>query len=218
MKGPVKPGDEVTITLELQAPLLPGNNIAFFRFVHGDNNRFGQKVWCDIMVLSVEPEFIKKEKSPVTAAEHVAPPKEQSSLLNEEYVFEAPPVNVRDIFERISSEAGKPSLELSQAHYEEKPAAVEERSSLADPEPEFNAVDLKDSQVSQEELERIAYLDKLQIVKDSKLHNALKDMFDIGYYNFELNQELLKRHKGNTIMALDALCNGFVTESMFQAK
>lgn len=50
VKGSVKPGQEVTISLDLVAPQLPGNFIAFFRFVHGDNNRFGQKVWCDILV------------------------------------------------------------------------------------------------------------------------------------------------------------------------
>jgi len=32
------------------APILPGKYCAFFRFVHGDNQRFGQKVWCDILV------------------------------------------------------------------------------------------------------------------------------------------------------------------------
>jgi hypothetical protein len=46
----VKPGEEVTISLELVAPELPGKYCAFFRFVHGDNQRFGQKVWCDLLV------------------------------------------------------------------------------------------------------------------------------------------------------------------------
>ena len=34
----------------MEAPKIAGNYISFFRFVHGDNNRFGQKVWCDILV------------------------------------------------------------------------------------------------------------------------------------------------------------------------
>jgi len=37
----VKPGDEVTIQVTLTAPQLPGKYCAFFRFVHGDNQRFG---------------------------------------------------------------------------------------------------------------------------------------------------------------------------------
>lgn len=48
---PVKPNQEIDVKVDMQAPLIPGNYIAFFRFVHGDNNRFGQKVWCDIMVI-----------------------------------------------------------------------------------------------------------------------------------------------------------------------
>ena len=48
--SPIKPGDEVTIILPLEAPQLAGKYCAFFRFVYGDNQRFGQKVWCDILV------------------------------------------------------------------------------------------------------------------------------------------------------------------------
>jgi hypothetical protein len=50
---------EITITIDLQAPELPGKYCAFFRFVYGDNHRFGQKVWCDIMVVSQEKEMIR---------------------------------------------------------------------------------------------------------------------------------------------------------------
>ena len=38
------------MSIEMEAPKIAGNYISFFRFVHGDNNRFGQKVWCDILV------------------------------------------------------------------------------------------------------------------------------------------------------------------------
>jgi len=48
--GPVLPNQEIEVTLILQAPQAPGNYNAFFRFVSGENNRFGQKVWCDILV------------------------------------------------------------------------------------------------------------------------------------------------------------------------
>jgi hypothetical protein len=41
IKGPVKPGDEITLHVELVAPELAGKYCAFFRFVHGENLRFG---------------------------------------------------------------------------------------------------------------------------------------------------------------------------------
>jgi negative regulator of sigma E activity len=36
--------------VKMVSPELAGKYCAFFRFVHGDNLRFGQKVWCDILV------------------------------------------------------------------------------------------------------------------------------------------------------------------------
>jgi len=69
------------------------------------------------------------------------PNQERSSLLNFDDVVKAPAID--DIFDRVSKEQEvHPSLELSQAHYEEKPVfaaneeSKEEKSSLADPEPE----------------------------------------------------------------------------------
>lgn len=59
VNGPVRPGQEITMTLELKAPRDAGKYCAFFRFVHGDNHRFGQKVWCDILVQPEEKEVIR---------------------------------------------------------------------------------------------------------------------------------------------------------------
>lgn len=40
INGIIRPGMEITISLEMIAPRLPGKYCAFFRFVHGDNHRF----------------------------------------------------------------------------------------------------------------------------------------------------------------------------------
>jgi hypothetical protein len=50
VEGPILPNQDIEISLFLQAPTVPGNYNSFFRFVTGGNNRFGQKVWCDILV------------------------------------------------------------------------------------------------------------------------------------------------------------------------
>lgn len=50
ISGQVKPDQEIDVSLTLKSPLLPGKYCAFFRFIYGDNQRFGQKVWCDILV------------------------------------------------------------------------------------------------------------------------------------------------------------------------
>jgi len=39
--GTVNPGNEIDISVRMQAPQLPGKYCAFFRFVYGDSQRFG---------------------------------------------------------------------------------------------------------------------------------------------------------------------------------
>lgn len=73
--------------MKLVAPKLPGKYCAFFRFVHGDNHRFGQKVWCDILVQDnsvemIKPSFQVDQKSNASGSGSHAQ-EERSSLLNE---------------------------------------------------------------------------------------------------------------------------------------
>lgn len=77
---------EISISFEMTAPRLPGKYCAFFRFVHGDNHRFGQKVWCDILVKEEENKMmitpsVVQEMSNVSSENHSK--EERSSLLNE---------------------------------------------------------------------------------------------------------------------------------------
>jgi hypothetical protein len=81
----VKPNEEVTIQLEMQAPNLPGKYCTFFRFVYGDNHRFGQKVWCDILVKQDDAPLISARSSVAMSNHGSAESKEEkSSLLNDE--------------------------------------------------------------------------------------------------------------------------------------
>ena len=155
----------------MTAPQREGNYIAFFRFVHGDNQRFGQKVWCDIMVQILVPADEPKE--------------ERSSLLNDSVEL---PMNADLKLELVVPDP-KPALDLYQSHFEEKP--------------------------SHEDVERVAYLEKLNIIKDSNLANNLRHFMDLGYLNFELNLNLLKHHNNDLVLAMNSLCNGQVTDSMF---
>jgi len=62
------------VTIKMKSPQALGNYIAFFRFCHGDNLRFGQKVWCDILVVA---------GSQSEAPKQAEPKEERSSLLND---------------------------------------------------------------------------------------------------------------------------------------
>jgi hypothetical protein len=86
--GPIKPGMEITISIQLVAPKLPGKYCAFFRFAYGDNHRFGQKVWCDILVEEDKQAMIQPRSSVLSPVSNVASgdhsqEEEKSSLLND---------------------------------------------------------------------------------------------------------------------------------------
>jgi hypothetical protein len=55
----VKPGELFEITVEFVAPKQPGNYCAFYRFAYGKSKKFGQKVWCDIIVNEPEDEIAR---------------------------------------------------------------------------------------------------------------------------------------------------------------
>jgi hypothetical protein len=44
----------------------------------------------------------------------------------------------------------------------------------------------------------------------------MMQMIEMGYNNFEVNLNLLKRNGNDLISAVNNLCNGLVSESMFE--
>jgi hypothetical protein len=91
--GPILPNQDIEISLFLQAPTVPGNYNSFFRFVTGGNNRFGQKVWCDILVQAIPIQ------SSLPINQEII--EDRSSLLNDEsLIMEIP---ARQIIQETSS-------------------------------------------------------------------------------------------------------------------
>jgi hypothetical protein len=52
-------------------------------------------------------------------------------------------------------------------------------------------------------------------IKDSSIIENLKYMLDMGYTNFTVNYQLLKRNNNDLTIALNLLCNNMVTDSIF---
>lgn len=67
-----------------------------------------------------------------------------------------------------------------------------------------------------EELNQILYFEKLEKVKNKKMIEGLKYMFEAGYTNFEINHRLLTKSNADVIIAMNDLCNNNITESMIQ--
>jgi len=60
----VQPGSEIDIALDLTAPQAPGRYVSYFRLIGPDGQRFGQKIWVDLIVEAPEAkkEEVKKEE------------------------------------------------------------------------------------------------------------------------------------------------------------
>lgn len=66
--------------MEMCAPQLPGKYCSFFRFKTSDGQRFGQKVWADILVEEAQEEIFQSFVNPVNQSIDVH---RSSSLLKE---------------------------------------------------------------------------------------------------------------------------------------
>jgi len=66
-------------------------------------------------------------------------------------------------------------------------------------------------------LDRINYLNELEASgeKDQAVIDNLKYMAECGYFNFQVNKSLLQRNNNDLAVAMNLLCNGLVSDSMF---
>jgi Ig-like domain from next to BRCA1 gene len=212
----VLPGQEVDVTVDLIAPSAPGNYISFFRFVYGDNNRFGQKVWCDILVkpAAASPKPVSEEKKP---EQSIKVDEIQVSSPVKLEVIKPEPLELQFIdvakAEEPEVEQIKPALELSQSHFEER--EISSLEEVKQEEPVIEEQPLMKSEPSAEELERINYLKRVESINDSQLANNLIYILDMGYSNFDVNLNLLKRNNNDLVITINSLCNGLVSDSMF---
>ena len=53
----VQPNEEVELSVQLTAPEHTGHHIAYFRLCSPDGTHFGQELWCDIVVVSEDPDI-----------------------------------------------------------------------------------------------------------------------------------------------------------------
>lgn len=95
---------------------------------------------------------------------------------------------------------------------EPKEVAIDQSQIIQPPKVE------EEPEVSQEEKDKQTYLRELEAanLKDEQMIENLKYMFEVGYTNFLVNLSLLRRHNNDMIVAINALCNGMVSDSMFQ--
>ena len=67
----------------------------------------------------------------------------------------------------------------------------------------------------QADVDIVVYMEKLESIKDQKIVDNMNQLLTMGYTNYEVNLNLLKRNNNDLISALNSLDNGLISESMF---
>lgn len=111
-------------------------------------------------------------------------------------------LNTSQIEEPLSGQ----KLETNVSQYVQEPEEVKKEASP-----------LKKSELSEDEQQRIQYMIQLENakIKDLALVENLKYMMETGFTNFQVNFGLLNKHKNDLVVAMNCLCNGIVSDSVF---
>ncbi|KAG0052533.1 hypothetical protein BGZ83_002463 [Gryganskiella cystojenkinii] len=62
-------GGDVCVVLDLETPKVPGRYISYWRLVAPNGERFGHRVWCDIMIEDTEKQSVKAVEEPTEKTE-----------------------------------------------------------------------------------------------------------------------------------------------------
>jgi len=71
--------------------------------------------------------------------------------------------------------------------------------------------------MSEDDMMKQLYVQELEAanIQDELLLSNLKQMMEMGYYNYKVNYNLLVRNNKDLIVAINNLCNHIVSDSMF---
>ena len=62
--APVAPGQEFSFTVKLRTPPRPGRVVSYWRPTTPDGSKFGDRLWCEVNVRNVTPDFAAKTSRP----------------------------------------------------------------------------------------------------------------------------------------------------------
>lgn len=181
--GSVRAGAEIEVKVDLTAPKESGKYTTYFRMRTGDNYRFGHKVWADILVKDIPEPVVV----PIIEA-----PKPVQQVVVEEY----PDI---DLYEDVDKSNGEPIVQIVTDKGQDKTSSFEDAPT----------VDIKQVHVTPKE----AYYQKVAQVVEPARRDALRDLFSMGFINFEVNNVLLLKHNNDTQNVLNILCDESLSES-----
>ena len=183
----IQPNSEVDFTVDFVAPMSEGKYTAFFRLQIG-NIKFGQKVWCDIMVVKPKP-------APVEEVKMVA----------------------QDNVEMVSHEV-KPDEKVIEPPYSVfmKSSSLDEQMKdmkIADDKDSISCAGDKESDLVKSFIDEAKIVSPKQIYEEaanketSDMKLALMNLFEFGFTDFKINKALMQKYKNANVVA-EKLCMG----------
>ncbi|KAK4229637.1 next to BRCA1 gene 1 protein [Podospora fimiseda] len=119
--SPVPPGEERAFTVLLRTPLRSGRLVSNWRLTTADGNKFGHRLWCDIVVdrpkVVLPPAVVEPVKEKEVVKSEPEPALEQSQMIFPKLEKESPMASMIDTKEEIK-ETTKPES-VSSIDYED---------------------------------------------------------------------------------------------------
>jgi len=189
---PVAPGEEVNVSVLLQAPARVGRSVSYWRMFTKDGEAFGGRLLLEIYAALRSGSGIQsaKQEEPLQEEEEAAAERRQSEEAKEAAVREKLRLDAEKL--KIEQEAMQASEEARRkCEAEEHRVKEEERRAK---EEEHRA---------KEEEER----KRKDTIKSSKYPAELTQMYEMGFVDMKRNIDLLNQFRGNLNLALEALFN-----------
>ena len=84
----------------------------------------------------------------------------------------------------------------------------------------YDQAPAQEPELSEEEQLRKLYEEELAVAQldDPELEKNMREMMNMGYFNYKVNYNLLKRNKNDLSVAVQKLCNYSITDTMFEIK
>ena len=196
LKNEVAAGATFEISVQFKAPSQEGRYTSFFRLQTG-KIKFGHKVSCD--VLCIKPDQVEEHE-------------DLDSILIKNVE------NVKDIVQMVSQEpvAAQEAAAACDKEMGEGEAAVEEPKIEAPVDPFSQPSPLMQSTINiDQKSPKQLYFESVEALADQdSMKQALKDLYEFGFTNFQINHMLMKKHNDVNVVA-NQLMSGALSESQF---
>jgi len=199
----VPAGTTFEFSVPCKAPEKEGRYTAFFRLQTG-RIKFGHKVSCDIMCVHSDAAVPEEEMKEEVVSEILAAPTIQA------------PQPVAMMSQEVAVSAADKEVDEPERRFQEDEHASTEAASLAESQAQPSSA-LMNSFISIEaKTPKQVYFEQVEAESDATLKQALTNLYESGFTDFQVNKALMLKLKDINAVA-NQLLTGALSESQFGA-